>query len=183
MPALRPLALLAACAVLTLGAATHAPSPATQLHARLAGRWTGTLRYRDYQDSARFVTLPTELEGTLASDSTWVRLDFTYDDGPGKTVRDRDRFELDAAARVIRWGTEAKGNDRARYDVTARAGGEGATPLTLTFERDGQDDNRPARLREQLTLSTGELVILKEVRFGPAAPWLFRHEYRFRRVR
>ncbi|WP_353268894.1 hypothetical protein [Gemmatimonas sp.] len=77
---------------------------AKSVHSALAGRWEGSLRYRDYQDSSRFVTLPTLLVGALSADSSRVQLDFEYDDGPGKTVRSRDAFALDALGKVLTWG-------------------------------------------------------------------------------
>jgi hypothetical protein len=177
-----PRALAVACATALAVAATPAPSPATRLHAALAGNWQGTLRYRDYQDSTRFVTLPTLLAGALAADSASVVLDFTYDDGPGKTVKDRDLFDFDAANKLVRWGSPKDDAKRSRFTVTDQAGdGRTGTPYRLVLEMDAQDDNKPAHIRETLTVSSGDLRILKEVRFAPSAPYLFRHEYRFSR--
>ncbi len=160
-------------------AAASAPSPATRLHAALAGNWKGALRYRDYQDSTRFVTLPTLLTGTLAADSGQVQLDFTYDDGPGKTVLDRDIFDLDPALKTVRWGGPKDPDTRTRFDVTEFAGDIATRPIRLVLESDGRDNNKPAHIRETVTLSISDLHILKEVRFAPAADYLFRHEYRF----
>ena len=177
-----PRALVLASAAALALAAAPAPSPATRLHAALAGNWQGSLRYRDYQDSTRFVTLPTLLTGALAADSASVVLDFTYDDGPGKTVRDRDVFDLDATAKVVRWGSAKYDAKRSRFAVTDRSGdGAAASPLRFVLEMDAKDDNKPAHIRETLTVSAAELRVLKEVRFAPSAPYLFRHEYRFTR--
>lgn len=181
MPLTTRTVAFAVAAALGLAAAPVA-SPATCLHAALAGNWIGTLRYRDYQDSTRFVTLPTLLTGALAADSTSIVLDFTYDDGPGKTVLDRDLFDLDPAGQAVRWGSPKDDAKRSRYVVTDRSGsGAPATPLRLVLEMDSQDDNRPAHIRETLTVSASQLQILKEVRFSSSAPYLFRHEYRFMR--
>lgn len=176
----RSLAIIATAAL--TAAALPASSPATRLHAALAGNWQGALRYRDYQDSTRFVTLPTLLTGTLAADSASVQLDFTYDDGPGKTVLDRDLFDLDATAKVVRWGNPKVEAKRTRFVVTDIRGDAAATPLRLVLESDGSDNNRPAHIRETVTLSRGDLLILKEVRFASTAAYLFRHEYRFSRL-
>ncbi len=177
-----PRATVIACATALVLAAVPAPSPATRLHAALAGKWQGTLRYRDYQDSTKFVTLPTLLTGALAADSASVVLDFTYDDGPGKTVLDRDLFDLDATAKIVRWGSPKDETKRSRFAVTDRSGeGTAGAPLRLVLEMDSQDDNKPAHIRETLTVSSADLRILKEVRFSPSAAYLFRHEYRFMR--
>lgn len=150
------------------------------VHTALAGDWTGTLRYRDYQDSTRFVSLPTLITGTAAADSSSVRLAFTYDDGPGKTVRSTDTFALDGAAQTLTWGPADGKRAPSRFSVQSL---RGEKPLTLVAETDGEDDDRKARIRETITVGTGELRILKEVRFAADAPWLFRHEYRLTRTR
>jgi hypothetical protein len=177
---LAPLATALLAAIVSPGGihAQSAPN-ASAVHAALSGEWSGTLWYRDYQDSTRFVSLPTLLTGRLAPDSSAVQLAFTYDDGPGKTVRSTDRFSLDLAAHELAWGP-AYGKDAPSRFAVQRVLRE---PLTLIVEMDGEDDDRNARIRETMTVENGVLRILKEVRFAPTLPWLFRHEYRLQRVR
>ena len=153
---------------------------AKEVHGALTGDWRGTLRYRDYQDSSRFVSLPTLLTGTTTVDSASVRLAFTYDDGPGKTVRSTDQFAFDEAMRMLTWGPADGKRAPSAFSVESV---RRDSALTLVVETDGEDDNRPARLRETITVGRGSLRVLKEVRFGTSAPWLYRHEYRFSRVR
>ncbi len=151
---------------------------ANMVHAALAGRWAGSLRYRDYQDSTRFVSLPTLLVGTTSGDSSRVQLDFEYDDGPGKTVRSSDTFALDAARKMLTWGETNGKRPPSQFAVTSLRGG----PLSLIVEMDGEDDNRRARIRESITVTGTALRVLKEVRFSPDGIWLFRHEYRLSRT-
>ncbi len=153
------------------------PSART-VHAALTGSFAGALRYRDYQDSTRFVTLPTQLAGVLSADSSSVRLDFTYDDGPGKTVRSSDRFALAANTTELRWGPADGGRPPSVFSVRTLSGRD---TIRLVAETEGSDDNRPATLRETITISAGAITILKEVRFSRALPWLFRHEYTLQR--
>lgn len=171
------LTLILADAIPTCLPAQATPSPRT-LHAALGGKWTGALRYRDYQDSTRFVSLPTVVDGTAAADSASVRLDFVYDDGPGKTVRSGDTFALNADASALVWGPSDGKRAPSTFAVQQISGGN---PYTLVVEMNGEDDNRKARIRETLTVGASELRILKEVQFTADAPWVFRHEYRLRR--
>jgi hypothetical protein len=173
-------ALAFAVAISGLSATAHAQHPvrATAAHAAMSGAWTGTLRYRDYQDSTRFVTLPTLLDGALATDSSRVTLAFTYDDGPGKTVRSSDRFALDATMRRLEWGPSDGKRPATLFTVTSQTQTE---TIQLALESDGMDDNRPARIRESIELRADGMRILKEVRFTGATVWLFRHEYTFAR--
>jgi hypothetical protein len=169
--------LLYTQAVPTRVIAQTSPSPKA-LHSVLGGRWTGTLRYRDYQDSARFVSLPTVVQGTTATDSANVRLDFVYDDGPGKTVSSSDIFSLNAQARTLVWGPADGKRAPSHFAVQQFSGGD---RFTLIVEMNGEDDNKKACIRETLTVDANQLRILKEVQFSADAPWLFRHEYRFSR--
>jgi len=146
------------------------------LHAALGGKWTGTLRYRDYQDSTRFVSLPTVVAGTTAADSMTVRVDFVYDDGPGKNVRSSDTFSLIEQAHVLLWGAADGKRVVSPFAVQQFSGGK---PNRLIVEMNGEDDDKKALIRETLIVYAGELRILKEVQFKADAPWLFRHEYRF----
>lgn len=166
--------------LLSLFAATSSASAQSgvAMHSALSGAWRGALRYRDYQDSTRFVTLPTLLDGTLATDSSSVRLDFTYDDGPGKTVQSSDALVIDAAARELRWGPSNGSRPATVFVVRSYAAGD---TLRLVAEADGMDDERAATLRETVTVWASGLRILKEVRFRDATTWLFRHEYTFTR--
>ncbi len=179
---LRLFLTVAAMLVLTGTLPTHVAAqtiPSSKaMHAALGGTWTGTLRYRDYQDSTRFVTLPTVIEATAAADSTNVRLDFIYDDGPGKTVRSSDTFSLNDRARVLRWGPTDGTRVASTFAVQQFSG---SSTLRLIVEMTGQDDDKTARIRETITVAAGELHILKEVQFSADAPWVFRHEYRFNR--
>jgi hypothetical protein len=170
--------LAAQHAVPPVDAAPALAVSARTVHAALAGSFTGALRYRDYQDSSRFVTLPTELTGMLSADSSSVRLNFTYDDGPGKTVQSSDRFELAANTTVLRWGPADGGRPPSVFNVRTLSGGD---TIRLVAETAGSDDNRPATLRETITISARTISILKEVRFTGASPWLFRHEYMLQR--
>ena len=153
-------------------AVAQAPS-AAQVHAALRGRWVGTLGYKDYRRPDRRVTLPTTIEGTSAPGGG-VALHFIYDDGPGKTVVDDDVFMLAADRRTLRW-SGVKDTVPATFRVLSleRTNAQG---LRLVVEREGEDDNAPATLRETITIRGDTLGILKEVR--PAgSPFSFRHQY------
>lgn len=165
-------------AIRSAEAATPPAISARAVHAALAGSFAGALRYRDYQDSARFVVLPTELTGVLSADSTSVQLDFVYDDGPGKTVRSSDRLALDSTTTALQWGPADGRRPPSTFSVRSLTGGD---TIRLVADTEGSDDNRPATIRETISVSLGGIGILKEVRFAGTTRWLFRHEYTLRR--
>lgn len=172
MPLLRVAAVAAAC-LLVAGAA---PPPPSIYHA-VAGHWAGSLEYKDYRDSTRRVTLPTRLDASIDTAHGGIRLDFTYDDGPGKTVYDHDLFTIDAGDSTVHWGSVTD-TTRQRFRVTARV--DGPDSVRLVLEGEGADDDAPATLHETITVRGDLLVIRKETR-PTGGVFAFRHEYRLRR--
>jgi hypothetical protein len=151
-----------------------------QLYASLVGTWQGTLEYKDYQDSTRRVTLPTQLQIVPAPDEDGLELRYTYDDGPGKIVRSVDHLHFDRAMEQARWGG-VKDSTLQRFVVQERGGGANGEPLRLVLEADGRDDDQPARIRETFVVSPGGVHLLKETAIA-GRTMAFRHQYRLQRA-
>ena len=166
------LLLLVACSL-----AAQAPS-AAQIHDGLVGHWVGKLEYKDYSNPDKRVTLPTIVDAAV-SPKGGVALHFIYDDGPGKTVTGDDAFTIAADGSTLDW-TGVKEKEPAIFRVTSLAVDSTARSLRMVVEREGEDDRKPATLRETITLSETEWTILKEVRPGGAV-FAFRHQYSLRR--
>ena len=169
--------LVAALQVLALPLAAQSITPAN-VHSTLAGHWVGTLEYKDYRDPSKRVTLPTLLDAAPGVDAG-AALRFTYDDGPGKTVTGGDRFILAADLATLDW-TGVKEQSPEIFRVVSLVRNDAAGTIRLVAEREGQDDDKPATLREKITLGRTELTILKEVR-PTGADFSFRHVYHFMR--
>jgi len=163
---------------LTTPLAAQRITPA-QLHGALIGRWTGTLEYKDYSPPYGRVTLPTIFEIAPRKDGG-VMLHAIYDDGPGKTVTSDDRFILSADGATLDWtGTKEKTPEIFRVLVLSRD--VSTQEIRLVGEWEGADDNKPATIRETITLAASALTVLKEVRFT-GGTYSFRHEYRMTRA-
>lgn len=168
---------LRATAVLLTLLAAPAPSVRDTLYPQLAGSWKGSLEYKDYQPPYGRVRLPTVATVEVSGDRSSLLFHFTYDDGPGKTVNDTDRFTLDASGDGVTWGALSEKMPQ-RFVVKALIATAGIT--TLTLEGEGSDDDRPASIRETLTVGPDSLQILKEVRPKGGA-FAFRHVYELKR--
>ena len=160
-------------------AITELPPPGpNEITLLLRGEWGGTLEYKDYQKPDKRVKLPTQLTVTNGF-AEGVSMHWVYDDGPGKTVIEDDRFVIAGDLKTVDW-TGLKDKEPTIFTVlsTSRlADGK----LMLVMERDGMDDNKPARIRDTLTVGPTTVTLLKEVRFGAGEPFTFRHEYRMTR--
>jgi hypothetical protein len=115
---MKPFALL--YAMLLFAAPAHAlydppPEPAI---AAVEGAWSGTLRYRDYQNPDRFETLPTRTTVVLSAPDT-LTLHAIYDDGPNKTVHSYEQMAFDIKAHRLQWRYGLKADDIGSYDIVA----------------------------------------------------------------
>ncbi len=143
----------------------------------LSGTWTGTLEYRDYRSDRR-VTLPTTLIVTAGGERV-MRLVYTYDDGPGKTVVSEETVTIDPAASSYRIQ-----NGDGTYDATFLAPGLaafGAASGTVVLMGQGTENDAPVELRITLQIDRDSFTMLRESRRA-GAEWLFRNQYRLARA-
>ena len=149
-------------------ASAQAPSPSapapvsTGLNANMTGEWVGQLEYRDFQSDER-VFLPTWLSMTPSGDGVSVKLAYTYDDGPAKTVK-----EVSTLAFALAGKTASVTSDRDRsseqYSV---AGLEEFAKLnrgTLVLTGPGKENDKPVDVRITLTLRRNLFTWVKETR-------------------
>ncbi|RKH05170.1 S41 family peptidase [Corallococcus carmarthensis] len=147
------------------------PPAVPSLASALAGNWRGTLDYRDF-GSDRRVVLPTLL--TVTGEGNEARLAFTFDDGPGKTVR---------ASQVLRIRADGGGleseeeTSTERMRILERRGGPDARELTLVADGSGHENGAPVEVRTVLT-RRGDVLSLSRLTRRPGEPFLLRHVYR-----
>lgn len=153
------------------------PVTAAQLSQAFTGRWVGTLEYQDYRKPDKRVTLPTLLE--VSALGSGVKILFTYDDGPGKTVTGEDHFTLSADGKTLDW-TGVKEKTPEIFTVLSLTRDAATRIITLVAEFEGDDNNKPATIHETLTIGPSELTMLKEVR-PTGGVFSFRHVYRLKK--
>lgn len=152
-----------------------APAAANPLHAQFLGAWTGQLEYRDFQSDAQ-VFLPTWL--TITEGAGALQLDFVYDDGPTKVVRERMLLAIaDGNAEL----SSDRDHTRDHYQVSGLDAfaklGRGVLTLTGT----SRENDRPVDVQITLTLRRNLFTLRKETRAG-SEPFRFRDAYTFTRA-
>jgi hypothetical protein len=153
-----------------LGAVPAAIDPAAELTSALAGNWAGTLDYRDYGNDSR-TALPTLLS------VTGLALAWTFDDGPGKTVRSGERwsFTPDGKTMLV---TEGRRRETMAVSELCRSP-DGA--LTLVLDGKGHENGKPVTIRTVLTRDKAVLRITRMSR-TTGQPFIMRHSYQLRPV-
>lgn len=151
----------------------RAPMPPTvpSLASVLVGNWSGTLDYRDF-GSDRRVVLPTLL--TVTGEGDGVRLAFTFDDSPHKTVRTSQALRIRADGGVL---ASEEGDTSEAMRVLERRGGADARELTVVAEGSGHENGSPVEVRTVL-IRRGTVLSLSRLTRHPGEPFLLRHVYR-----
>jgi hypothetical protein len=152
--------------------------PPDHLYGVMNGHWVGTLEYKDYSNPDKRVTLPTILDITPSAKGG-VAMHYIYDDGPGKTVTGDDTFIFSTDNTTVDW-TGAKQSAPEIFAVQSFDHNDAARVLTIVLQREGDDDRKPATIRETIRLTETGLTILKEVR-PTGQDFSFRHVYRLTR--
>jgi hypothetical protein len=155
-----------------------APVTLAQARASTAGQWRGQLQYLDYQ-SGEWQGIPVTVDNTVGGDgNTMIRI-AAFDDGPrvglvyvtSLTMLDRDgTTEFTTGFRAGRTP------EVTAYAVSLAAAAD-AEHWTMLAEIAGEDNNRPARIRETTTRDGARIITLKEVDFldEPGEQWFSRN--------
>ncbi len=136
----------------------------------LAGNWSGTLDYRDYGKDSR-VTLPTLMQ------SDGQMLAWTFDDGPGKTVRSSETWVFSTSGQSVSI-TAGKNAPEPWRVAESRASADGAS-YTLVLEGESIENGRKVLARKILTRDGNRLRITKQTRVA-GEPFLMRQSYELR---
>ena len=136
----------------------------------LAGAWTGTLDYRDYSNDTR-VTLSTIMQ----SDGTV--LSWSYDDGPGKTVRSSERWAFDRVGQTLTITSGKNPPDQWRV-AEARMSVDGSS-LTIVLDGMSEENGRKVIARKILTRDGSRIRITKQTRVA-GEPFIMRQSYELR---
>lgn len=163
-------------------AAQQGLPPAREFLASLAGRWEGALQYRDYQNN-KLYEIPVKTTVSVTPDrGTVIQLsDFT---DPGRQVYVvSTAITDDRGTREIATFRAGRGMSTSKQSVRVQRA-EGPEDWTIIVEETGEDDNKPANIRETWTRKGAELTTLKEVDFlaDPAVRWEYRNGTRATRM-
>ncbi len=159
-------------------AAQDAPLDLKAARASMAGEWRAELQYRDYQ-SGEWIGIPYTASIALVGDGVTLVRTSAYDDGPARgTVWITSVSMLAADGATEYTGTYRA--DRAADMGTARLTLSAAIDpahWTIVADREGEDDNRPARIRETTVRDGDTVTSTKEVDFtdDDRAEWLVRN--------
>ena len=148
----------------------------------LAGSWSGELEYVDYSDDgskgrvdATFLAHPCANDMAL---ETEIRMTEPGVDQRTTSIIAIDRDDVLSISDIGRMGVDHEAWTISSFEPKA------PSEWTLVIERDGADNNVPARLRRTLTLDSARFSIRQDYRsLGDAkAPWKLRNRLNFQRT-
>ncbi len=142
------------------------PTVSAQDFSVIAGDWVGTLTYADYSSSKPTV-IATKASVTSISD-TKIKYTIFYPDEPWEDSK--------STVKVSKDGRLLDG-----HVISERMIGEDGTLIVTTNYR-GEDDNRPADIRQAYGLSPTNFYIRKSVKFDDSKAYLKRNIYEFKRL-
>jgi C-terminal processing protease CtpA/Prc len=152
----------------SLGTPAAPLDAAATLTAALGGNWAGTLDYRDYGNDGR-VTLPTLMT------ATGLTMAWTFDDGPGKTVRSAETWAVSPDGKTL---TITGGKSQETMAVAElRRSPSGA--VTLVADGRGSENGVMVMVRTILTRDKGVLRLTRMSRTA-GQPFIMRHSYQLR---
>lgn len=143
----------------------------------LAGMWEGTHEYLDYEDDATHVQVPTILIVTLrpedkAAGPAVATLVFQYREASGAALTEETTLRYFPSESLV----EYNGN----WAITESADDPQEGFLRLIFTGKGDDDDRPALVRQTIERLDDVLTMRREVRYEGVTEFVTRNEYRLR---
>lgn len=141
------------------------PTVGAQDFSVIEGDWVGTLTYTDY-GSGELTVIATKSIVTSISD-TKIKYTIFYPDEPWEDSK--------STINVSKDGRLLDG-----HVISERVIGEDGTLIVTTNHR-GEDDNRPADIRQTYGISPVNFYIRKSVKFDDNNAYLERNIYEFRR--
>ncbi len=147
-----------------------------QIYSALAGQWTGTLEYRDFQSNER-VLLPAWLEVRQSVDGKALEFAYTYDDGPAKTVTEKSTITIDEAVHQF---SVTSDRDRTSDHFQIEGGEQRGQRIKLTLTGSAQENHKPVDVRITVKIDRNLYQFTKETRM-PGQEFAFRDGYTFTR--
>jgi hypothetical protein len=181
---MRIIAFAALLAVTSVAHAEPAPSPAV-IQSSLVGHWVGALGYRDYQSNKLFeLAMKTDVRA-VPDGLTFVRTS-SFDDGPKVGLVWITSSSLyDPAMGTVTTTTLRKGRAvETETDKVTVVSYHDPAHWSVRYEREGTDDDKPAKLRTTETRNGDAVLAVKEVMpvDAVAKGWQFRNQVRLIRT-
>ncbi len=146
------------------------------IYSALAGEWTGTLAYRDFQ-SNEHVLLPAWLKIKPSADGRVLEFAYTYDDGPTKTITEKSNVAIDESVRSFMM-TSDRDKSVERYQIEVN--GQKGKRINLTLTGIGRENNQAVDVRITVKIDRNLYQFTKETR-GQGQQFEFRDGYAFTR--
>lgn len=131
----------------------------------LSGSWKGSLTYLDYTSNKPF-TMEANTLFEMVSDTSFDQFIY-YSEEPQKNAD--SRYFIKENGTML---NEMKLVERIQY-------ADGSLQIVLEYRGPDGNDNRMATMQRVMQISSGKLVITKNVKYDGENTYIQRHQYRF----
>lgn len=143
--------------LMALSAAAYDPAPDSSI-VLAQGEWHGELTYDDYSNPGTRVSIPARMFAALSAPAT-LAVQFTFDDGPGKTVYSYESLAFDFESGTASWRSGIDEPVLLSAKITANSVEDGVRTIVLERLDEQQRIRYTLQVSEQtLSLSTHEVT-------------------------
>ena len=146
--------------------------PAAELR-EAPGAWRGTLKYNDYSQPGKMVTLKTAAFISMIAPNE-LAVFYVFDDGPGKTVYSYEQARFDFANGEVRWTSGSEKKEVTVSHIDSNEEIDGGRRIVFDAPSKGHRD-------QQTLMITATAFILRKDEIDPLGHSTLRDEYRFQR--
>ena len=137
---------------------------------QIVGQWSGILTYIDYSDDSSQTMLNCQMKASWNNNKGTISLGF--EEPNGKMIYDKVKIKLFSDQKRVKFDGVVYTIDNFRID-------QSVGHWTLVLIAPGQDNHKPAMIRQSIVLEIDKLSLIKEVKYDDSLEYFTRNSYNF----
>ena len=140
---------------------------------QIVGQWSGALTYLDYSDDISQTTLNCQMKASWTNNKGTISIGF--EEPNGKVIYDKAKIKLFSDQERVKF-------DGVVYKIDSYSSDPSGDQWTLVLIAEGQDNYKPAMIRQSIVLEVDNLSLVKEIKYEGSAAYFTRNSYNFNKL-
>ena len=140
---------------------------------QIVGQWSGALTYLDYSDDISQTTLNCKMKASWNNNKGTISIGF--EEPNGKVIYDKAKIKLFSDQERVKF-------DGVVYKIDSYSSDPSGDQWTLVLIAEGQDNYKPAMIRQSIVLEVDNLSLVKEIKYEGSAAYFTRNSYSFNKL-